>query len=143
MNRMRDLSEDCGGSPLSELIDISAVRGVILVDSSPRRQYALAYRAAVDAVYAEAALDAVTRATSTEAKHPDMASTCLDWYKRSADPPPHKGRAGEHPVRWSWELSRLRMIAASVWGSRRLPGKRSPSRAIRIETDSCRLRGPL
>jgi hypothetical protein len=60
IDRLRSRVEAVVGTPLSKHVDASAACGIVLADSSLCRDYALAYRAVVDAVYAEAELDADT-----------------------------------------------------------------------------------
>jgi hypothetical protein len=83
-------------------------RATALAGVGSRRECALAYRATVEAVYAEAGLDAgATRspgdgqgANGAAASRPDMAERYPDRYARPADPPPRVEGPGEHPARW-------------------------------------------
>lgn len=60
VERLRSRVETVFVGPLSKHLDTSAACVVVLADSSLRQEHALAYRAVVDAVYAEAALDVET-----------------------------------------------------------------------------------
>jgi hypothetical protein len=82
-------------------------RGTILTEARARREFALAYRAAVDAVYAEAELDAGARrpgdsqaADCTAAKWPDTAANGTGPAARGAcgNVAPERGRQTRAPV---------------------------------------------
>jgi hypothetical protein len=87
--------------------EASAARGAVLATPSARHEYALAYRATVEAVYTEAALSAGARrgggrpsADDAEAARPVMAERYPALYRKSPDQPPHVEGPGEHPASW-------------------------------------------
>jgi len=69
---------------------------IVLADARARRERALAYRAAVHAVYAEARLDASARSSDSRAagdpavRRLDMAGRYLDLYLGAVGPPPRR-----------------------------------------------------
>jgi hypothetical protein len=107
MDRPGDDPDAAPDVPRPEGAAASAYRGAVLADACTRREYALAYRATVDAVYAKAALhaDALRAgdhqpADTAVAKRPDMAERYPNRYAPSADPPPRVEGSGEHPSHW-------------------------------------------
>lgn len=66
-DRLRDALDAAPEAPPPEGTAAGAGRGAVLADASTRKEYALAYRATVDAVYARAALHADARDTSAPA----------------------------------------------------------------------------
>jgi hypothetical protein len=111
MGGPRDAPDAVPDAPRPEGTGASADRGAVLADARPRQEYALAYRATVDAVYASAALHADARraddsqsADAAGAKRPDMAERYPDRYARPADPPPRVDGPGEHPARWVGDI---------------------------------------
>jgi Papain fold toxin 1, glutamine deamidase len=110
-DRSRDTPDTARDAPRPEETQVSADRGAVLADAPVRREYTLAYRATVDAVYARAALHPDGRqggdsraADSAEAKRPDMAERYPGRYTRPADPPPRVEGPGEHPSRWIGDI---------------------------------------
>ena len=94
-------------APLPEAPVPVRTGATVLTDARASQEYALAYRATVDAVYAKAALHAAAvragddqPSDTAEAKRPDMAERYPDRYARPADPPPRIEGPGEHPARW-------------------------------------------
>jgi Papain fold toxin 1, glutamine deamidase len=88
-----------------------ADRAAVLADARPRHEYALAYRATVDAVYAKAEPHTDARRPGDSQppdtagpKRPDMAEKHPDRYARPADPPPRVDGPGEHPARWLTDI---------------------------------------
>jgi hypothetical protein len=57
IDRLRSRVDAVFGGPLFRRVGTTAACGAVLADASLRQEYALEYRAAVNAVYAEAALD--------------------------------------------------------------------------------------
>ena len=91
----------------------------VLADARARRERALAYRAAVYAVYAEAGLDAAGRSSDGHAggnpavRRLDMAERYPDWYLRPADDPPPRRR----PRQASRALDRRDLSLPGVTGT--------------------------
>jgi hypothetical protein len=82
--------------------ETSAARGTVLADGSLRREYALAYRATVEAVYAQAGRDAETRQggdVPSAAARPSMAGRYPGQYRKPDGPLPQVEGPGEDPVR--------------------------------------------
>ena len=86
----RDASDGVPDTPRPESTVTSADRGRLLADARTRQEYALAYRATVDAVYAKAALHAAAHragddqsSDTAEAKRPEIADRYPTRYARS------------------------------------------------------------
>ena len=106
IDRLRDGPDAVPGIERSESAVTGRDRGV-LAEAGARRECALAYRATVEAVYAETGrATGASRAgdsqaaESAAASRPDMAERYPDRYVRPADPPPRVERPGEHPEGW-------------------------------------------
>jgi hypothetical protein len=88
-----------------------ADRGAVLAEARTRREYALAYRATVDAVYARAALAPGARqvggsqpAGTAGPERPDMADRYPERYARPDSPAPRVEGPGEHPAHWVGDI---------------------------------------
>jgi Papain fold toxin 1, glutamine deamidase len=109
-DRSQDGRDTAVDTPSPPSTPVGRDRGAALADAGVRREYALAYRATVDAAYAEHAgrrpdADARRGAGSQAAdtagtQRPDMAERYPGRYARPADPPPRVDGPGEHPGRW-------------------------------------------
>jgi Papain fold toxin 1, glutamine deamidase len=105
LDRSQDGRDAAVDTPSPESTPVDRDRGGALANAGIRGNYALAYRATVDAAYAEYAgrrpdADARRGADLTGANRPDMAERYPGRYARPTDPPPRVDGPGEHPERW-------------------------------------------
>jgi hypothetical protein len=84
IDRLRSRVDAISRGPLSKRVDTIAACGVVLTDLSFRRQYALAYRAAVDAAYTEAALDVNPTARGRAQSNPSGRGSATGRHAESA-----------------------------------------------------------
>ena len=103
----RDAPDTVLDVPRLEANGASTDRGTVLADDRIRQDYVLAYRAAVEAVYARATPhadahpgDSAKPAGTGPVKRPDIAERYPDRYAQPVDPPPRVEGPGEHPARW-------------------------------------------
>jgi hypothetical protein len=77
-----------------------ADRSTVLADARTRREYALAYRAKVDAIYERAEREASRGSTDQSNERPNIVDKYPDDYRRPTHDPPHVDGPHEQPEKW-------------------------------------------
>lgn len=100
-----DTSPDSAPDAPQSLNAVSADRGTVLTDARTRQEYALAYRAKVDAVYAEAERAADLGSADKADGRPSVPGKYPDDYQRPTHDPPRVEGPHVTPEKWLRDIN--------------------------------------
>lgn len=100
-----DTSPDHAPDASQSASTATADRGTVRTDARTRQEYALAYRAKVDAVYAEAEREANRGSTDKVGDRPSVADKYPSDYQRATHDPPRVDGPHVSPVKWLRDIN--------------------------------------
>ena len=105
MDRPLDDQRDAPDTPHVKDDAASPDRGTVLIDARTRREYALAYRATVDAVYERAELEASRGNADQSDERPSIVDKYPEDYIRPTLEPPRVDGPHERPEKWVRDIN--------------------------------------